>query len=83
MRKFFKKHWPLVGIGLVLAVVVFYLVEARKGAVQNPISADADPEESLKLQDIHFSQSTPDKAEMGLGRLGGQDFKRPTIHLLL
>jgi len=45
-----------------LALVVFYLVEARKGAVRHPALADADPEESLKLQDIHFSQSTPDKA---------------------
>ena len=57
MQKFFKKHWPLVGIALVLAVVAFYLMEARKGTVLNSILADADPEESLKLQDIHFSQS--------------------------
>ena len=45
-----------------MAVVAFYLMEARKGAVLNSILADADPEESLKLQDIHFAQSTPDKA---------------------
>ncbi|MBU2498911.1 MAG: LPS export ABC transporter periplasmic protein LptC [Proteobacteria bacterium] len=50
-----------MGIGVVLATVVFYLLVARIGPVANPISAVIDPEESLKLQDIHFAQTNPDK----------------------
>ena len=61
MRKLLTKHWPLVGIGVILTTVLAYLLAARVGPVANPISAVINPEESLKLQNIHFAQTTTDK----------------------
>jgi len=47
---------------LVLALVAFYLVGSRNGISRNPVFAVIDPEEGLKLKEIHFSQNNPEKA---------------------
>jgi LPS export ABC transporter protein LptC len=61
MTKFFKKHWPLAGIGLLLAVVAFYLVQAQKEAIKELVPFEVDFEQGLKLKNIHYTQDDPDE----------------------
>lgn len=50
-----------MGIGAVIGTVLFYVILARLGPAGIPISAVINPEESLKLQDIHLAETTPDR----------------------
>jgi LPS export ABC transporter protein LptC len=59
MKRFFRKHWPLVGIALLILTVGFYLGRARKEIVRKPVLADVASGEAVKLADIHFTQHTP------------------------
>ncbi|MGD2125176.1 MAG: LPS export ABC transporter periplasmic protein LptC [Desulfobacteraceae bacterium] len=61
MTKFLKKHWPLAGILVLLAVVSFYLIQAQKEPIQKPALAEADADEGVKLEDIHYTQNDPDQ----------------------
>ncbi|MDY6971443.1 MAG: LPS export ABC transporter periplasmic protein LptC [Thermodesulfobacteriota bacterium] len=61
MRTFVKRQWPLLGIGVLLAVVAFYLVKSGEGFTQGPILKEIMSGEGLKLKDIHFTQYDPDK----------------------
>jgi len=61
MTKFLKKHWPLAGLGLLLAVVSFYLVQAQKEAIQKFVPFDVDLEQGVKLENIHYTQDDPDE----------------------
>jgi LPS export ABC transporter protein LptC len=61
MAKFFKKHWPLAGIGVLLAMVGFYLIQSQKEAIQKFVPIEIDSEEGLKLKNIHYTQDDPDE----------------------
>jgi LPS export ABC transporter protein LptC len=60
MLPFFKKQWPLMGVAILVAVVAFYLVQARKNSPHRSVGPDAPTEEGLKLEDVHFTQDSPD-----------------------
>jgi len=60
MSKFLKKHWPLAGIGFLLAVVGFYLIQAQKDAIKKFVPFEVDFEQGLKLENIHYTQDDPD-----------------------
>jgi len=59
MKKFFKKHWPLMGIGMLLIVIGFYLIEFQNEMVQMPMLTDHNSGEGIRLKDIHYTQTNP------------------------
>jgi LPS export ABC transporter protein LptC len=63
MRAFIKKRWPLLGLGIMLAWAVSYLVMSGKEVIGERLLGDLLPEEGLKLKDIHYTQ---DDAAHGL-----------------
>ena len=76
MKKFLRKHWPLVGIAMLILMVGFYLGRARKEIVRKPIVADGASGDAVKLADIHFTQHTP-----GEGMKWTLDAKEVTVSL--
>ncbi|MEE9609745.1 MAG: LPS export ABC transporter periplasmic protein LptC [Desulfatiglandales bacterium] len=61
MKRIFKKHWPLIGIGVLLIVVSLYLIHARKEIGGASLLTDLVSEEGLSLKDIHYTQNNPDE----------------------
>jgi LPS export ABC transporter protein LptC len=59
MKKFLRKHWPLVGIGFLLAAVALYLLQAQKESSGQTAAKDKESEEGLRLKDIHYVQDDP------------------------
>jgi LPS export ABC transporter protein LptC len=60
MTGFLKRHWPLVGLGVVLSVVALYLGRAAKEIIQEPLLKEILSGEGLKLSDIHYTHDDPD-----------------------
>ncbi len=61
MGKFLERQWPILGVGVLLALVTFYLIKAGKEAVQGPLLRAIMPGEGLELRDIRYSHDDPDK----------------------
>jgi hypothetical protein len=62
MKKHFRKHWPLLGIAGLLIVVAIYVTKAYQEFGQGRVLPDLFSKEGIKLADINFSQSSPDKS---------------------
>jgi LPS export ABC transporter protein LptC len=60
MKRFLKKHWPLLALGTLLTVVGFYLTGAQDMLFRKPTLVDAASQEGLKLQDIRYTQNNPE-----------------------
>jgi LPS export ABC transporter protein LptC len=60
MVSLFKKHWPLMGIAILVVIVGSYLVQAKRSSSQKPVEPDASMEDGLKLEDVHFTQESPE-----------------------
>jgi len=56
MRAFIKKRWPLLGLGIMLAWAVSYLVISEREVIGERLLGELLPEEGLKLKDIHYTQ---------------------------
>jgi len=61
MKKILKKHWPLLGIGILALVVGFYLMGGQNEIAQKLLLVDEVLEEGVKLKDIHYTQNNPDE----------------------
>lgn len=61
MNRIFKKHWPLVALGILLIVVSVYLIGAQDMLFHKPTLIDAVTKEGLKLQDILYTQNNPEE----------------------
>ncbi len=61
MRSFLKTQWPLLGLGILVALVCYYLVISDKEAIQENLIEDVMPGEGHRGRDIHLSQNNPDK----------------------
>jgi len=59
MNKFFRKHWPLVAMSLLLAAMTVYLFQARREPVEQKAAQDKESEEGIRLKDIHYVQDDP------------------------
>ena len=61
MGSFIKRQWPLFGLGILLALVCFYLVKSGKEVVKETLTEDIMPGEGLRFSDFHYAQDDPDK----------------------
>jgi len=59
MKKFFQKHWPLVAMGSVLAMVAVYLLQGQKEPAEKTAAQATESEEGIRLKDIHYVQDDP------------------------
>jgi LPS export ABC transporter protein LptC len=61
MKSPLLRQWPLIGLGLVLAAVAFYLIRSGKELIKDPLVAEVMSGEGIKLKDIQYAQDDPDK----------------------
>ena len=61
MSIFFKRQWPLLGIGAVVALVCFYIIRSGGELTGEPILREIISGEGLKLKDIHYMHDNPDE----------------------
>jgi len=62
MKSFVKRHWPLVGVLVLLLVVVFYFAKAGKDFIKTTaFLKDVISGKGVNLKDIHYRQDDPDK----------------------
>ena len=61
MKRSLKKTWPLLGIGLLLIVVGFYLKGVPKKEMGEPISVETGLQAGIRFEDIHYTQDNPDR----------------------
>ncbi len=61
MKRLFKKHWPLLGIGILLLVVGLYMMGAQKVIMKEAFLADIMGEEGLRLKNISYAQNDPNQ----------------------
>lgn len=59
--KFFKRHWPLVGVSLLLVLAVVYMVRSGKDFFRDSGLEKAVSGEGINLKDIHYTQDDPIK----------------------
>lgn len=56
MKRFLKRQWPLIGLGVIVAVVAFHLLRSGEKIVQQPLFEEIMAGDGLKLKDIHYIQ---------------------------
>lgn len=61
MVKFLKRHWPLVGVSLLLALVVLYVARSGKDLFSDSVFEKVVSGEGVSLKDIHYAQDDPTK----------------------
>ena len=61
LKRLIKRQWPLIGLGLLLASVAFFLVRSGRDLIQTPLLSIISSEEGIKLKDIRYAQDDPDK----------------------
>jgi LPS export ABC transporter protein LptC len=61
LKRLLKRQWPLIGLGLLLALVAFFLVRSGRQFIQEPLLSVISSGEGIKLKDIRYAQDDPDK----------------------
>ena len=61
MKIIIKKQLPLLGLGILLAVVATYLVKSDKKVVRETVFEELLPEEGLVIKGFQYNQENPDK----------------------
>jgi LPS export ABC transporter protein LptC len=61
IKNILKKQWPLLGLGMLLACVAFYLIRSHKKDVKKSGTEEVVAEQGLKIHDFSFNQDNPEK----------------------
>jgi LPS export ABC transporter protein LptC len=61
MKNFLKRQWPLIGLGLVVTSVAFYIIRYGGEYAQRSFLWEAISGDGAKLKEIHYTQDDPDK----------------------
>jgi LPS export ABC transporter protein LptC len=61
LKRLLKRQWPLIGLGLLLAVVAFFLLKSGRQLIQKPLLSAISSGEGIKLKDIQYAQDDPKK----------------------
>jgi LPS export ABC transporter protein LptC len=61
MQAFFKRNWPLIGLGVLLALAAAYLMRSGKDIFRNTVLEKVISGEGIKLKNIHYTQNDPEK----------------------
>ena len=62
MKSFVKRHWPLVGVLVLLLAVGFYFAKAGKDFIKTTaFIKDVISGKGVELKDIHYRQDDPDE----------------------
>jgi len=62
MKTVLKRHWPLLGVSLLLLLVAFYFARSGKELLKTTaLLKDMVSGEGLQLNDIHYRQDDPDE----------------------
>jgi LPS export ABC transporter protein LptC len=59
MKKFLRKHWPLVAIGFLLTAVTVYLFQGDKQPTGKTAAPDNESQEGIRIKNIHYVQDDP------------------------
>lgn len=63
MEGFLKRHWPLIGLGVLLLFAASYLLKTGKDLLEKPAAIEEVLSgEGLKLKDMHYAQDDPDRS---------------------
>ena len=61
MRSFLKRQWPILGLGILLALASFYLIKSGKKVIRETLVENIMPGEGHQATDIHYAQNNPEK----------------------
>ena len=57
MKNLIKRQWPLIGLGVLLVIVAFYLIRGGKELITGPAIKDFVSGDGLKLKDIRYTHN--------------------------
>jgi LPS export ABC transporter protein LptC len=61
MRVFFRRHWPLIGVAIVLIVAGFFFLHSLTGDGKRALFSVFVPGEGVRLNRIHYTHEDPEK----------------------
>ncbi|HDR14464.1 MAG TPA: LPS export ABC transporter periplasmic protein LptC [Desulfobacteraceae bacterium] len=61
MRAFFRRHWPLIGVAVVIVVAGFFFLHSLTGDGKLALLSGFVPGEGFKLNRIHYTNEDPEK----------------------
>ena len=61
MRLFFKRHWPLIGVAVVIVVAGFFFLHSLTGDGKRALIGGIIPGEGLRLKKIHYTHEDPER----------------------
>jgi len=62
MKMHLRTYWPLLGIGVLLIIIIFYIIKGRDEGGYESTTSDTESGEGLRLKDIHYTQDDPDES---------------------
>ena len=61
MAQFFRRQWPLLGVGILLVLVGIYVIRSGKDLFRDSVVKQVFSGKGIRLKDIHYTQDDPTK----------------------